>query len=59
MSAQSVNMRSPVRKITGPRPMVVGRSSSQQASPQAQQEQPRIVETSGTGTVRRKPVGGA
>ena len=44
-------MREPVRKITGPRPMVVKGSQTL--------EQPRIVETSGTGTVRRKAVGRA
>jgi hypothetical protein len=47
VSAKAVDMRSPVRKITGPRPMNVKG---------AQTEQPRLVET--TGTVRRKPVGG-
>jgi hypothetical protein len=43
-SAQAVDMRSNVRKITGPRPM-----GSRSPNPQ-----PRLVETSGT--VRRKPV---
>ena len=42
-SAQAVDMRSPVRKITGPRPMNV------------KSQQPKLVET--TGTVRRKTAG--
>ncbi len=46
-SAKAVDMRSTARKITGPRPMGT-------KSPAAQA---RIVDTSGT--VRRKPVGGA
>ncbi|KAK3054545.1 hypothetical protein LTR09_004274 [Extremus antarcticus] len=48
-SAQAVDMRTNVRKITGPRPMGSSRSPSQ--------NQPKLVET--TGTVRRKPVRGS
>nr|POF01209.1 hypothetical protein CFP56_21157 [Quercus suber] len=45
-AAQAINMRSPGRKITGPRPM-----GARSPGPGAQ---PRIIEN--TGTVRRKPV---
>ncbi|KAF2163647.1 hypothetical protein M409DRAFT_57152 [Zasmidium cellare ATCC 36951] len=41
----------PARKITGPRPM--GSSSRN-----SQQQQPRVIDTTTTGTVRRKPVPG-
>ena len=44
-SAKAVDMRSPARKITGPRPMGSRSSSGQQ---------PKLVEN--TGTVRRKPI---
>ncbi|KAK4627316.1 hypothetical protein CLAFUW4_04737 [Fulvia fulva] len=50
-SAKAVDMRSPARKITGPRPM--GSRSPKPSS----NNQARLVEN--TGTVRRKPVPGA
>ncbi|EME46539.1 hypothetical protein DOTSEDRAFT_70519 [Dothistroma septosporum NZE10] len=49
-SAKAVDMRSPARKITGPRPMG-------SRSPKPSSNQARLVEN--TGTVRRKPVPGA
>ena len=47
-SAQAVDMRSPARKITGPRPM---------GSRPPSDTQPKLVDTSGT--VRRKPIRGS